>query len=599
MNEKPSEQPNVVPTTLLHSSNETTSTNAHNERLVDRVVDEIYRIHLESSNDGVASSSHGSGVSEQDRMEDDDEGLEFMIKTYLNLERLDEMLNEMFLNEHVQSLQEYREKSKKEEQVFKLIESLILEGECIKAFELLKAHFPSVVHHPLHTKFHIMNLKEMILKCPVDDYEQQAKCLELCKSTIPSETCVFSSPEHTNLMDTLFLLLREKDNYLLVYKQLQQSRSALLHDFKVFWYKQLRQSKKEDSTFEVILKYLTTIHNIYQVLNGATSPVPEIESLLLPEKELFSSKYETSNAHQTCRERHVIEMTQRMSITREEAMQALIASNHDRMQAMKLEASRLQLNKILLADLVEEHCKNRGLILPMKEDAISRRDVMTKNIQEMLASHKYEELVQFVNSVDSFVLSTYPVITFRIYECMFLHHYNCCEDTTALSIASEKLAPIRLRNEERLDEDFSDTVSLLAYDHSTNPVPEHAKNIISRIEKSKEFIVKTLSEVLFDRVGKPSRLVKAMKYLLFIHNHWFQYDADEMVEYLSIHTLKESTLSNLKISLDSIMETNSLDPKEQDIQSIMDITQLSREEAESLLNQHKTVEDSLNAFFQL
>lgn len=396
-------------------------------------------------------------------------------------------------------------------------------------------------------------------------------------------------------MDTLFLLLREKDNHLMVYKQLQHSRNTLLNEFKLFWYKQKRLFKKEDSTLEVILKYLTTIHNIYQVLNGASSPVPEIESLLLPEKELYVNHYETNTAahHQPCRERHVIEMTQRMSITREEAMQALIASNHDRMLAMKLEASRLQLNKLILADLVEEHCKIRGLMLPMKEDSISRRDALTKKLYDFLTSNRFEELVCYVNSIDSGALLTYPVITFKIYECMFLHYYRSGDDSKALSVATEKLAPIRLCNEQ----DFSETVSLLAYDHTANVVPENAQKIMSRIETSREFIVKTLSEVLFDRVGSPSRLVKAIKYLLFIHNHWFQYDTDEMVEYLCINTLKESSLSSLK-PLDS-METTSVDPREQDIQSIMDITQLSREEAEGLLDQYKTVEDSLNAFFQL
>ena len=441
-----------------------------------------------------------------------------------------------------------------------------------------------------------LQLEEMLMKSSVDDLGEQMKCIEYCKNYI-AEHIGPSSPDYDRLLNILLLLLRDPNSNTFRledarwFDQLERSRANLVETVESFM--RIHKRKNEvDSELEILLKYLINIHNIYHILNGVTPALPFIESMLLPER--FDA--EKPQVLYPVHDRDVITLTQKLSITCEEAKIALSISRGDMKKAIKLEVGRLRLNKCLLFDLVEEYCLARGIIINDSIQESSNTVSKMKKIQQLFESNNFEDIIKSILELDKSLLDNYQVLEFYLYEHVFLNHYLKGEDDKALTVASCHLMPLTLENSS-IEEQFQETVSLLGYDLSCRYTNEHVNNVINRIESSKESMMKTLTEIIFEQstMNYP-RLARMLKYLIFCHTKWFIHEVDEMSEYLSISKLNSCDFSSLK-QTPKPSAPEILDKRELAITSLMDITQITREEAESLINQHGTVENALSIFF--
>jgi hypothetical protein len=68
-----------------------------------------------------------------------------------------------------------------------------------------------------------------------------------------------------------------------------------------------------ETKLSLLMRYLVTIHNIYHIMKGETSPFPEIERLLLPDRAPMPLRKEAPSSFkeqdiQTLAQVYIIEM---------------------------------------------------------------------------------------------------------------------------------------------------------------------------------------------------------------------------------------------------------------------------------------------------
>ena len=428
----------------------------------------------------------------------------------------------------------------------------------------------------------------MILGCTIDDYCQQLKCIEFCNSTIPADKTLETSPDHALLIDTLMLLLRQKDCEFQKMEQLERARIELWKDFKRYW--SVAKIFK-DSDLEIGMKYLIINHNIYHIMNGVESKFPEIEQLLLPEKD--DAVY---NPKQNNQQRFVLDLCQKLCLTREESMSALYHAQSDIKLAIRNESSRFQLNKNLFLKLLEEYVVVRGFANQKEETKI-----MNSTVRQMIQESRFDELIEYINSVDSTILQEYSLIDYRICECLFYDAFMKGNDSNALSIVTQKMMPYRMQN-SKIEEDFNCVVSLLAFDKDSSVfnTNDHVQTVIRKLDSNKSVLEKSILEILCVSRASNTKLVQILKYLMKNHEIKYQFDTaeSELLDYLKLKKLYHQSYTEFRGETPVKEEPSSnISKQDQDIQLLYDILQLTKDRAIELLKQFKTVDAVIQSFF--
>ena len=109
----------------------------------------------------------------------------------------------------------------------------------------------------------------------------------------------------------------------------------------------------QETLFPLLLRYLITVHNIFHVMNGVTPVFGEIEQLVLPDKLPAPTSRQPPNGPLATNDVQALQQT--LSISQQDAVNALRFSNNNLEAALKNELSRIQLNRDMLIHMIMEY----------------------------------------------------------------------------------------------------------------------------------------------------------------------------------------------------------------------------------------------------
>jgi len=473
--------------------------------------------------------------------------LDTLVVDYLYHEGvLDENIN----RENAESFSKYQDKMA----TLKKIRELMLDGRIAESMELVKQIQPSVLSdQKLLFKLHKQQFIEMLRRG-----EDPKVALQHAQNTLVPMALHAFPDAYSEFKNSLLLL---------IFKETESSSiKSLSEEWNIAHRDELASSLHatllaslgvQETIFPLLLRYLSTIHNYYHVMNGLVSPFPEIERLLLPDRlpppipKDPDFRVQMSDVHA---------LAQAACIPQETAINAIKNTKGSVEEALKNELARIQLNHDLLTHEVLEYCEYRGIFGKnvrfsskgskyqaqygnntnnnSAESTVAEKIQRLKKIREALTEDNggIGETVNEIVSMDPTFSKTNPHTYFQLRQFHFRECLRLGLVQEAISISTNELTPIANEHPD-LQGALRNTILLLAFSPNT-PLPPGIE--IMNQHPS------TLAGPLYTMLGNNLKLVeprilKMIKYLIKVHIESFKQNVapDRFEKLFKINELKK------------------------------------------------------------
>eukprot|EP01135_Chromosphaera_perkinsii_P012146 Nk52_evm10s2596 gene=Nk52_evmTU10s2596 len=353
--------------------------------------------------------------------------------------------------------------------------------------------------------------------------------------------------------------------------------------------------------FLILMAYLISVHNCYYFMNGLSSPIGDIEKILLPDSrtpmpyslvESMQSEEASNGCQPAISESAIQNLAQAVCIPRHEALSALKYAKGNVNQAIDNELARLKMDTGYVEKLAIDYCDKRGLFLaasssPMGGQFIAldkkvyasgdRNSEETPDFSDSAIEEAHQrrlrqlrtcsqtgsmcELFALVDEMDESVWIEKPIAFFKLKQLQIIELVLQGRGAECMEIIRVILSPIALDHSE-LGESLKESVLMVVY-------PESVKEFCSMNDSFKPFVQNMKTNTLPDIVdGKPlfphvsqydpsslasevhsalanrlglaePTLLKYFKHLLYIHSKWFEMEStDPFADHFMLDQLK-------------------------------------------------------------
>ncbi|QCD81644.1 uncharacterized protein LOC114177911 [Vigna unguiculata] len=233
-------------------------------------------------------------------------------------------------------------------------------GAIDAAVHLLRLHAPSILtDHKILFRLHKQKFIELLRKGTAEDRESAIQCLRTSLAPCALDAYPEAYEEFKHVL--LAFIYDKDDNTSPVANEWSERRRI---DLAGYMSSMLRAHLNAyDPIFSMALRYLISIHRVYCLRQGITSPISDLtERLLLEERDPPATPQDILYEVPPFDEVDIQALAHAVELTRQGAIDSLRFSKGDLFLAFQNELCRMRLDVPLLDQLVREYCVYRGIV---------------------------------------------------------------------------------------------------------------------------------------------------------------------------------------------------------------------------------------------
>ncbi|XP_047174845.1 uncharacterized protein LOC124842417 isoform X1 [Vigna umbellata] len=233
-------------------------------------------------------------------------------------------------------------------------------GAIDAAVHLLRLHAPSILtDHKILFRLHKQKFIELLRKGTAEDRESAIQCLRTSLAPCALDAYPEAYEEFKHVL--LAFIYDKDDNTSPVANEWSERRRI---DLAGYMSSMLRAHLNAyDPIFSMALRYLISIHRVYCLRQGITSPISDLtERLLLEERDPPATPQDILYEVPPFDEVDIQALAHAVELTRQGAIDSLRISKGDLFLAFQNELCRMRLDVPLLDQLVREYCVYRGIV---------------------------------------------------------------------------------------------------------------------------------------------------------------------------------------------------------------------------------------------
>ncbi|KAG4933566.1 hypothetical protein JHK87_047568 [Glycine soja] len=244
--------------------------------------------------------------------------------------------------------------------VIRQIRRAVETGAIDAAVALLRLHAPSILtDHKILFRLHKQKFIELLRKGTAEDRDSAIECLRTALAPCALDAYPEAYEEFKHVL--LAFIYDKDDKNSPVANEWSEHRRL---DLAGFMSSMLRAHLNAyDPIFSMALRYLISIHRVYCLRQGITSPISDLtERLLLEERDPPATPQDILYEVPPFDEVDIQALAHAVELTRQGAIDSLRFTKGDVFLAFQNELCRMRLDAPLLDQLVREYCVYRGIV---------------------------------------------------------------------------------------------------------------------------------------------------------------------------------------------------------------------------------------------